>query len=99
MKIEAAPGSGKTTALREWCRANVDLNILFLSYSKSVQIQQERNFAELANVKVRTIHSIAYEEMRPATVAELSKSVIKQALNVTKLLAQARAQIYVYMQA
>ena len=61
MAVSAAPGSGKTTALREWCRGQPDQKILFLSFSKSVQIQQERNFAELAHVEVRTTHSIAYE--------------------------------------
>ena len=82
MKIEAAPGSGKTTALREWCRVNVDKRVLFLSYSKSVQIQQEANCSELANVAVRTVHSVAYEAMniQSENVGELSKSAVKRIL-------------------
>ena len=63
MTIDAAPGSGKTTALREWCRGQPDRSILFLSYSKTMQEQQGHNMAELANVSVRTIHSVAYGVM------------------------------------
>ena len=32
-----------------------------VAYSKSVQLQQEFNLAELRNVEVRTIQSVAYE--------------------------------------
>eukprot|EP00929_Paragymnodinium_shiwhaense_P016913 TRINITY_DN125643_c0_g1_i1.p1 TRINITY_DN125643_c0_g1~~TRINITY_DN125643_c0_g1_i1.p1 ORF type:complete len:664 (+),score=172.46 TRINITY_DN125643_c0_g1_i1:78-2069(+) len=84
MKVEAAPGSGKTTALREWCRNQTDSQILFLSYSKSVQQQQELNFGELANVTVRTIHSLAKEAtgttMNPV---EMTKTAVKEACGVS----------------
>ena len=43
MKIEAMPGSGKTTAVREWCRGAPDEQILYLCYSKAMQEQQEKH--------------------------------------------------------
>jgi hypothetical protein len=40
LAVSAAPGSAKTTALREWCRGQPDQKILFLAFSKYVQIAQ-----------------------------------------------------------
>ena len=88
MAVSAAPGSGKTKALREWGRGQPDQRILFLAFSKSVQIQQERNFAELANVELRTIHSIAYDATmtQRLSLAEFSKTAVKDACNQLSLL-------------
>jgi len=60
MLIDAAPGSGKSTVLREWCRANPDSEILVLAYNRAVRDQLEKNFSELPNVKTMTIHELAY---------------------------------------
>ena len=83
--VTEAPGSGNTTDLREWCRAQPGRHILVLSHSKSVQLQQELKMRELANVSVRTIHSVAYQAtaVKHHHVGDVSKAAVRDECSVS----------------
>ncbi|XP_031570894.1 F-box DNA helicase 1-like [Actinia tenebrosa] len=58
IKIVAFAGTGKTTTLVEFTRANPNMKFLNVSFNKSIQQQAERIFPP--NVKSRTSHSLAF---------------------------------------
>lgn len=65
LKIAAGPGTGKTAVLRMAAERLHDLGhskILYLAYNKSLSIEAGAKFQGLADV--RTIHSLAYRDMR-----------------------------------
>jgi superfamily I DNA/RNA helicase len=66
IKINAVAGSGKTTTIIEYARAQPKSSkILYLAFNKSVRIEATKKFAEkgLDNVKVETAHSLAYKHI------------------------------------
>ena len=83
MCINAAPGSGKSTVLREWCRGRPDNNILVVAFNRAISEQLRANFAELRNVAVKTIHAVAYEATRHIhhnRVGDVSRTELKNFL-------------------
>lgn len=65
-KINAVAGSGKTTTLLEYAKNNPQLKILYLAYSKALQlqIQEKLQSYELKNIHISTIHSLAYNKIQ-----------------------------------
>ena len=64
MRITAVAGAGKSTALREYARANPNMQTLYLTFNRSVKRDQAAAYARengLDHVEVRTLGSIAYE--------------------------------------
>ena len=82
--INAAPGSGKSILLREWCRGRPNNEILLMAFNRVVKDQLEVNFkSELPNVEVRTVHSLAFDATRHlhhGYVGEPTKTDIKNFL-------------------
>jgi len=63
IKINAVAGSGKTTTIIEYAKAQPpESKILYLAFNKSVKTEAIKKFAErgLKNVKIETAHSLAY---------------------------------------
>jgi len=62
LKINAVAGSGKTTTLMEYAERRRDKRILYLAYNKSVADEMRARAAAkfLSNVRVNTIHGLAY---------------------------------------
>ncbi|WP_223654078.1 UvrD-helicase domain-containing protein [Hymenobacter psoromatis] len=63
LKINAVAGSGKTTTMVEYARAQpVTARILYLAFNKTVRQEAIRKFqaAGLPNVVVETAHSLAF---------------------------------------
>jgi superfamily I DNA/RNA helicase len=66
IKINAVAGSGKTTVLIEYAKAQKSARrILYLAFNRSVRLEAQRRFAEqgVANVEVQTAHSLAYRHV------------------------------------
>lgn len=66
IKINAVAGSGKTTTIIEYARTRPKgSKILYLAFNKSVKLEAQKRFADLAldNVKVETAHSLAYKQI------------------------------------
>ena len=62
LAIQACAGSGKTTTLREIAMANLNAKFLYLAFNKAIVRESKKKFPK--NVKVRTIHSIAFAYAR-----------------------------------
>lgn len=66
IKINAVAGSGKTTTIIEYAKAQPkECKILYLAFNKSVKIEAIKKFSTkgLNNVKVETAHSLAYGQI------------------------------------
>jgi superfamily I DNA/RNA helicase len=66
IKINAVAGSGKTTTIIEYAKAQPrHSKILYLAFNKSVKLEAARKFEScgLSNVKVETAHSLAYKKI------------------------------------
>ena len=66
IKINAVAGSGKTTTIIEYARAQPKTaRILYLAFNRSVKIEAEKRFLDkgLLNVKVETAHSLAFKNV------------------------------------
>ena len=66
IKINAVAGSGKTTTIIEYAKAQPkSANILYLAFNRSVKIEAEKRFLSqgLTNVKVETAHSLAFKNV------------------------------------
>jgi superfamily I DNA/RNA helicase len=66
IKINAVAGSGKTTTIIEYAKAQPESSkILYLAFNRSVKLEATKRFAEkgLKNVKVETAHSLAYKSI------------------------------------
>lgn len=64
IKINAVAGSGKTTTIIEYAKAQpAKSKILYLAFNKAVKLEAIRKFADkgLNNVCVETAHSLAYK--------------------------------------
>ena len=59
LKINACAGSGKTTMLKEVALANPDKTFLYLAFNKSIVEESKNKFPK--NVKLQTVHSLAYQ--------------------------------------
>ena len=61
--ITAVAGAGKSTALKEYAKANPSLEFLFLVFNEEVRTEKEGEFARegISNVVCRTLHGLAYE--------------------------------------
>lgn len=66
LKINAVAGSGKTSTLLAYAKANKDKKILYLAFNKSVKEEATSKFRQmdLPNVRVETAHSLAYNYIR-----------------------------------
>ena len=66
IKINAVAGSGKTTTIIEYARAQPKTaRILYLAFNRSVKMEAEKRFLDkgLSNVKVETAHSLAFKNV------------------------------------
>lgn len=66
IKINAVAGSGKTTTVIEYAKAQPKTSkILYLAFNKTVRLEAAKKFADkgLGNVKVETAHSLAYKHI------------------------------------
>jgi F-box protein, helicase, 18 len=64
IKINAVAGSGKTTTIIEYAKSRpTGSRILYLAFNKTVKLEAERRFLDIANVKVETAHSLAYKNI------------------------------------
>tara|TARA_Y100001956_G_scaffold80505_1_gene95855 strand:- start:2953 stop:4458 length:1506 start_codon:yes stop_codon:yes gene_type:complete len=59
--VKAGAGSGKTTTLKEFAKANPRARMLYLAFNKSIQEEASQTFPP--NVVCRTTHSIAYRRV------------------------------------
>lgn len=58
--VEAYAGAGKTSTLLEFCKKRPNKNILYLVYNASMKKEAESKFKDLKNVKIFTMHGLAY---------------------------------------
>lgn len=66
IKINAVAGSGKTTTIIEYARAQPrNSKILYLAFNKSVKLEAAKKFLDIGldNVSVETAHSLAYKHI------------------------------------
>ncbi len=66
IKINAVAGSGKTTTIIEYAKAQAkNSRILYLAFNRSVKLEAIKKFEDegLYNVKVETAHSLAYKNI------------------------------------
>lgn len=75
--INARAGTGKTTTLRMIASAHPDRKILYLVFNRKAREEAEEKFP--GNVRVRTVHSLAFEakwkdQVGPFTVADMLPS-------------------------
>lgn len=60
--VEAYAGAGKTSTLLEFCKKRPNKNILYLVYNASMKKEAEGKFKDLKNVKIFTMHGLAYSK-------------------------------------
>ncbi len=80
IKINAVAGSGKTTTIIEYAKAQSrDKRILYIAFNKSVKLEAIKRFAVngLNNVKVETAHSLAYSYIIPGSKYKVSANGYK----------------------
>ena len=65
VKVNAIFGSGKTFIIEKLIEKNIDKEIVYLVFTRAMRIEAqerfEKKFGKRCNVKVRTVHSMAYE--------------------------------------
>jgi superfamily I DNA/RNA helicase len=61
--VTAYAGTGKTATLRAFSRRYPHDKMLYLTFSKAMQLDSAKAFFGYDNVEVRTIHSFAYQHM------------------------------------
>ena len=61
--INAFAWTWKTTTLVEFCKERKDKKILYLAYNKWLREEAVIKFKGLSNVKVSTVHSLAYRDI------------------------------------
>lgn len=74
-RIDAVAGSGKTSTLIAYAMAHADQRLLFLSFNRSIAEDARRKFraAGCWNVRVETMHSLAFKEMGVGRTVQLAK--------------------------
>ena len=81
--IQAYAGTGKTRTLVEYAKCNPNATILYLAYNKELCEDAQRRFVGMTNVKVSTIHSIAYKYFEESEVGELRMVDVMKQYKVT----------------
>jgi hypothetical protein len=61
LKIVAYAGTGKTWTFVEYAKARPGVDMLYLAFNKSVEIEAKRKFGP--NVVPKTVHALAYREI------------------------------------
>lgn len=62
--VQAFAGTGKTSTLIEYARANPHLRILYLAFSKAIQLEAAKRFP--SNVVCKTTHALAWRRFGAA---------------------------------
>ncbi|MGM0520172.1 MAG: UvrD-helicase domain-containing protein [Campylobacterota bacterium] len=98
-KINAVAGSGKTTTLLEYAKQKDSIKILYLAYNKSLQqsVQKKLISLNINNIKVSTIHSLAYNKIqayRYKLCHELKVRVIEKVLGTYEQKVNQRANYF-----
>ncbi len=95
--INAVAGSGKTTTLIEYAKTrNNNSKILYLGFNRSVKLEAEQKFAVagVANVKVETAHSLAYDHVVKFSKYKVGNSAVSkvQTLNYADAVTEPKAK-------
>lgn len=64
--IIATAGSGKTFTLSQLAKTMSNRKILYLVFNKTAQLDAQKKFG--SNVEVRTLHSLAYQNVKPSNL-------------------------------
>jgi|GEM_PF-641403 len=80
--VQAFAGTGKTSTLIEFARANPDLRILYLAFSKAIQLEAAKRFP--VNVICKTTHALAWRRFG-ASFKEAGKLGFVNARDLMKL--------------
>ena len=80
LKVRAAAGAGKSTALRLYASRRADIKILYLTFTKAEASskQEEYHALGLSHVRVSTLHALAFE-----TTADLHFGSVVDDLRMT----------------
>ncbi len=60
MLIMAYAGTGKSTTLKEYCKARLNASFLYFVFSKDMQNEATESFKNVPNVKITTFHALAF---------------------------------------
>ena len=84
--VKSGAGSGKTSVLKGFARANPDKRMLYICCNKPIQLEAEASFPK--NVHCRTGHAIAYARRGKALKHKLTGNLrmtdVKQYLQINK---------------
>ena len=96
IKIESFAGTGKTTTLEKIFEHFPEKQILYLVFNKDMQKEAKSRMKKFRNVKVSTIHSLAYQffkkEFRTAKLEnfDLSPLIIQELFGLEDLVNSCR---------
>lgn len=82
--IEAYAGAGKTSTLLEFCKKRPSKNILYLVYNASMKKEAEIKFKDLENVKIFTMHGLAYKSSNKKLLEKLGDVTQQTLLEITQ---------------
>ena len=60
MLIMAYAGTGKSTTLKEYCKARLESSFLYFVFSKDMKGDATESFKNVPNVKITTFHALAF---------------------------------------
>jgi len=60
MLIMAYAGTGKSTTLKEYCKARLNASFLYFVFSKDMKADAVKSFKHVPNVKITTFHALAF---------------------------------------
>lgn len=60
MLIMAYAGTGKSTTLKEYCKARPSASFLYFVFSKDMKTEAKESFKEVLNVNITTFHALAF---------------------------------------
>lgn len=61
--VQAYAGTGKTHTLYSFARAHSDATVHYLAFNRSMKEEAERKFRGMKNVRVTTLHGLAYADI------------------------------------
>ena len=92
MFVTAAAGAGKTTMLREYALRRPSKKFMYLTYNKSVQVEQQIAFAKAGarNVTIMTLNGICFKATLGTHLSQIRKKPLTSLAHVKSVLGDNR---------
>lgn len=95
LSVSACAGSGKSSTILHYCKRRPNSPTLYLAYNKTVKMEAIHKFkrAGLNNVRVETMHSLAFSEMKTKRKMVLHENGQYKPMELVELLGLGRSSV------